>query len=165
MPPLQKNSHCSFCGHPFEVASPWPRRCAGCDNTSYLNPLPVAVLLLPVDGGVLVVRRSIPPGLGLLALPGGYINLGESWQAAAVRELREETGIEVDVREVDEFRVRSAPDGTLLVFGIAEPRTESELPPFVATNETSERVILRAPEELAFSLHTETLAAFFSCMS
>ncbi|MBC8076948.1 MAG: NUDIX hydrolase, partial [Chloroflexales bacterium] len=66
----QKNAHCSYCGAPFAAAAPWPRRCAACGNTSYLNPLPVAVVLVPVGGGVLLVRRAIPPQQGTLALPG-----------------------------------------------------------------------------------------------
>ena len=157
-----KNSHCSFCGHPFGAGHSWPRTCANCGNTSYVNPLPVAVLLLPVDDGLLVVRRGIPPRLGELALPGGYINVGESWQAAAVRELFEETGVTADPAAVREFAVRSAPDGTLLVFGLAAPTSEAALPPFAPTAEASERLVLRAPAPLAFPLHTAIAAQFFA---
>ena len=81
---MQKNSHCSYCGARFAEDGPWPRRCAACANVSYLNPLPVAVLLQPVDDGLLVIRRAIAP-VGRLALPGGFIDVGESWQAAAAR--------------------------------------------------------------------------------
>ena len=73
--PYRKNSYCSYCGHPFAPDQPWPRRCEHCHNVTFQNPLPVAVLLLPVDDGVLVVRRAIQPRLGQLALPGGYIVL------------------------------------------------------------------------------------------
>jgi NADH pyrophosphatase NudC (nudix superfamily) len=82
----RKNSHCSYCGHPFLKTKPWPRDCANCGNTSYLNPLPVSVVLVPVDNGLLFIRRRIEPGKGKLALPGGFINLGETWQEAGVRE-------------------------------------------------------------------------------
>src|ERR1700687_165917 len=77
-----RNTHCSFCGHAFQPDAPWPRACAECGQVSYLKPLPVAVTLVPVDDGLLVVRRGIEPGRGRLALPGGYINLGETWQQA-----------------------------------------------------------------------------------
>ncbi|MCX6046047.1 MAG: NUDIX domain-containing protein [Chloroflexi bacterium] len=158
----QKNSHCSYCGQPFVAEQAWPRRCANCNNVTFVNPLPVAVLLLPVDDGVLVVRRGIQPRLGQLALPGGYIELGEAWQAAAARELYEEAGITVDPQTIHEFRVRSAPDGTVLIFGLAPKRHAADLPPFVPTSEASERVILAEPAELAFSLHTEVVQAFFA---
>jgi ADP-ribose pyrophosphatase YjhB (NUDIX family) len=157
----QKDSHCSYCGRPFADGAAWPRTCAGCDSVSYKNPLPVAVLLLPVDGGLLTVRRGIPPQIGKLSLPGGFIDFGETWQEAAVRELSEETNVVVPADEVEEFRVRSSPGGHLLVFGIARPRRSEELPPFVPNEESTERVVLAGPTELAFPLHTEAARLFF----
>jgi ADP-ribose pyrophosphatase YjhB (NUDIX family) len=159
-----RNSHCSYCGQRFVEGQPFPRTCAGCQRITYLNPLPVAVVLLPVDGGLLAVRRGIEPRRGRLALPGGYINLGESWQEAGARELFEETGIRIDPAEVADFRVLSAPDGTVLIFGLARPRRGADLPPFVPTEETAERVVLRGPheEELAFPLHARVVQEFFA---
>jgi len=157
----KKNSHCSYCGGVFPEDAKWPRKCGHCGNTSFVNPLPVAVLVVPVDDGVLVIRRAIEPRKGQLALPGGFIDFGESWQAAAARELREETGVVIEPSTVCVFDVLSAPDGTLLVFGLAERLTGAALPPFVATTETSERLILNEPTALAFPLHTQVLAAYF----
>lgn len=97
-------------------------------EASYRNPLPVAVVLVPVDDGLLVVRRSIPPRSGLLALPGGFINHGEGWQEAGAREVEEETGLRIEPATIREFAVRSAPDGTLLVFGMAAPLRAADLP-------------------------------------
>lgn len=158
----EKNLYCSFCGHRFADQQPWPRTCAGCQQTLYLNPVPVAVLLLQVDAGLLVIRRGIPPRQGRLALPGGYINLGESWQAAASRELFEETGVRIEAATVQDFRTLSAPDGTVLVFGLARFGAASKLPPFVATDETTERLVLYAPEELGFPLHTQVVREYFA---
>src|SRR6187402_854244 len=66
--------HCSHCGLVWPADLPWPRVCAGCGETTWSNPLPVAVVLLPVksgDGqtGLVVVRRDIEPFRGELALP------------------------------------------------------------------------------------------------
>lgn len=158
---VKKNSHCTHCGGAFPEDARWPRKCNHCGNTSYVNPLPVAVLVVPVDNGVLVVRRNIEPRKGQLALPGGFIDFGESWQAAAARELREEAGVVTDPDTICVLDVLSAPDGTLLVFGLAERLTSAELPPFIETSETSERVIVSAPTELAFPLHTRVLTAYF----
>lgn len=150
--------YCTACGGP--LAASWPRRCA-CGHTAYRNPLPVAVLLLPVDDGLLVIRRDIDPGRGLPALPGGFIEHGETWQRAAARELAEEAGVTLDPAGIALFDTVSAPDGTLLVFGIADRVDSADLPASAATAESTGWEVLRAPVPLAFPLHTAAVARFF----
>lgn len=153
-------AHCTFCGARFPPGRPWPRRCGACGETSYLNPKPVAVAVQPVGAGLLVVRRGIPPAEKLLALPGGYIDVDETWQAAAVRELGEETGIQADASAVRLFDTLSAPDGTLLVFGVLP--SISELPDFTANEETLDLEVLSRPEPLGFDLHTQVADRWFA---
>ena len=162
MTPRKKNSCCSYCGHAFTEAQSWPRTCGSCSTISYVNPLPVAVALLPVDGGILCVRRTIEPARGKLALPGGFLELHETWEQGCARELREETGVAIDASEVRLFRVYSAArEGLLLIFGLARPRRAAELPEFLANEEASEMLVLPGPVELAFPLHTLVLAEYF----
>lgn len=157
-----KNAHCSYCGQLFKPEHPWPRTCEYCRNTSFVNPLPVAVVLVPVDGGLLAIRRGVAPRQGMLALPGGFIDVGESWQAAGAREVFEETGVTIDPAAIRDVRALSAPDGTVLIFGIAPPLAAAELPPFAPHAEASERVILGEPAELAFPLHTQVVREYFA---
>jgi ADP-ribose pyrophosphatase YjhB (NUDIX family) len=157
-----KNSHCSYCGEPFAAEQAWPRTCSACGHTSYLNPAPVAVVLVPVDGGLLCVRRSIEPKKGELALPGGFMEVHETWQEGCARELREETGVVIAAEEIELFRVSSAAkEGLLLVFGLAGPRRLADLPAFVHNEEVSERTVLGQPAELAFPLHTRVVREYF----
>lgn len=157
-----KHVFCSYCGRPFSPAQTWPRHCAHCHNTTFLNPTPVAVILQPVGEGLLVVRRGIEPGLGKLALPGGYIELGESWQTAAARELFEETGVRIDPAAIRLFDVHSAADaGVILIFGLAPPLSPADLVPFEPTPEAAELVILMETAEMAFLLHQRVVAAYF----
>lgn len=159
---FQQYSHCSFCGHPFEADQPWPRRCPYCQNVTFLNPTPIVVILLPVDEGLLVIRRGIPPQQGWLALPGGFVDYGESWQEAGAREVWEETGVRIEPQEIEEFWVRSTPQGDqILIFGLARPHTAATLPPFEPSPETTERAVITKPQELAFPLHTEVVKSFF----
>jgi ADP-ribose pyrophosphatase YjhB (NUDIX family) len=158
----EPNSHCGFCGAAFAPQAPWPRTCAACGNTSFLNPFPVAVALVPVDAGLLVVRRGIEPGRGGLALPGGYINRGESWQEGCAREVREETGLTLDPALISEFGVRSAPHDSLLIFGLCPPLRQSSLAPFQMDAETLECLVIYEPQALVFSLHTEMVRDYFA---
>ncbi len=161
-----KDSHCSWCGTAFpEEALSWPRHCTHCGHTSYKNPLPVAVALIPVKGGGLVgVRRGIPPRKGEVALPGGFIDVGESWQAACAREVEEELGLSIDARSITVHTVLSAPDGTVLIMGLTPEINLNEAPEFVPNDETMERLVIEPAEdlELAFPLHTEAVKLYFS---
>jgi 8-oxo-dGTP diphosphatase len=56
--------------------------------------------LLLLDGKLVCVRRGRDPFAGRLALPGGFVELGETVQEAVVREVREETGLETRVRRL-----------------------------------------------------------------
>ena len=157
----EKKSYCSYCGAPFATAQPWPRLCVNCGNTSYRNPLPVAVVMMPVGAGLVVIRRNTEPRKGTLTLPGGYIDFGETWQQAGSREALEETGIAVSSAELRLFDVMNGLDGTLVVFGLAARRPASCLRPF-SSEETQEVALIEGPTELGFSMHSEVAARFFA---
>jgi 8-oxo-dGTP diphosphatase len=135
---------------------------------TWSNPLPVAVVLLPVGYpdrriGLVAVRRDIEPFRGELALPGGFIETGESWREAAVRELVEETGLSARPDQVRLFDVHSSVQGrSLLVFGILPVRSAEDLPPSAPTEEATEWLVLTAAQPLAFPTHTEAMADFFA---
>ncbi len=66
-------------------------------KSSYRNPLLTVDIIIEVSGGVLLIeRKNPPPGY---ALPGGFVDYGESLEAAARREAREETSLQVDLLE------------------------------------------------------------------
>jgi ADP-ribose pyrophosphatase YjhB (NUDIX family) len=126
----------------------------------------VAVALLPVrdagSAGLVVIRRTIRPQLGRLALPGGFVDHGESWQQAVVRELAEETGIPAQAAEVTLADVMTdEAGGYLLVFGLLPERAAAELPPSTPTDETDGYQLLHESAELGFPLHTRAMRRWF----
>lgn len=158
---IEEYSHCSYCGGKFSTAAPWPRTCPACHRTSYRNPLPVVVTLLPIGAGLVVIRRNIEPSKGTLTLPGGYLDLGESWQEGARRELWEETGIAIAASEMTLYDVQNGLDDTLVIFGLSAPQPREVLKPF-CSEETQEVVLIEAPIELGFTMHTRVVKRYFA---
>ena len=88
---------CATCGGALErrVTGGVQRHvCPACGAVHYRNPLPVAAsVVLSQDREVLLVKRRRPPHRGRWCLPTGFAEMAESIEAAALRELTEETGI------------------------------------------------------------------------
>ncbi len=57
-------------------------------------------MIFEVDGGIVMTQRAIEPGYGKWTFPGGFMDQGETAEAAASREAREEAGVEVEVGEI-----------------------------------------------------------------
>ena len=71
--------------------------CGACGFVFYLGPKLVVGAIFELDGGVVLIQRSIEPGYGKWTFPGGFVERGEVAEAAAVREVLEESGIEIEV--------------------------------------------------------------------
>ena len=61
--------------------------------TEYRNPFPTVDIIIEVEGGIVLIERKNPPHGW--AIPGGFVDYGETVEAAAVREAKEETGLVV----------------------------------------------------------------------
>ena len=94
---------CPACGgalEPRSLKAGDPERlvCGRCGFVFYLDPkVAVGTIIEMTDGGIVLVRRAIEPGYGLWVFPGGYVDRGEEVQAAAVREAREESGLDIRI--------------------------------------------------------------------
>lgn len=71
--------------------------CPGCGVRHWRNPKPCAGGLVTRDGRLLLLRRSIEPWRGRWDIPGGFCDADEHPEATVIREVREETGLEVRV--------------------------------------------------------------------
>jgi 8-oxo-dGTP diphosphatase len=73
---------------------------------TYRNPTPTVDIIIDVEGRIVLIKRKNPP-YGW-ALPGGFVDYGESYETAAVREAEEETGLAVT--DLAQFHTYSRPD-------------------------------------------------------
>jgi len=65
----------------------------GSTVTGFRNPVPTVDIIIEIGGGIVLIKRKNPP-FGW-ALPGGFVDYGEPLESAAVREAKEETGLDV----------------------------------------------------------------------
>lgn len=88
---------CPKCGSPeFRVTGSRSFCCSSCRFEWYINSsAAVAVLLFNEKGELLFTRRAVEPHRGKLDLPGGFIDPMETAEQAAIREIREELGVEI----------------------------------------------------------------------
>lgn len=143
----------------------WPvmMKCPNCgaEVETHRNPVPTVDVIIAVDGGiVLIERKNPPPGW---ALPGGFVDYGESYEDAARREALEETGLRV--RDLRQFHTYSNPG--------RDPRMHTASTVFTAVAEgrprggdDAARAEIFSPEnlpELAFD-HARILADYFAAV-
>lgn len=83
-------------------------KCPNCGEVVkiFLNPFPTVDIIIRVEGRIVLIERKNPPEGW--ALPGGFVDYGESLEAAAIREAKEETGL--DLENLRQFRAYSDPD-------------------------------------------------------
>lgn len=93
--------YCQVCGGPLRVQQVIDHErlvCSRCGEVAYLDAkVAASTITLLNKEQVVLVRRSINPGYGLWVLPGGFIERGETVPEGAIRETREEVGLEVEV--------------------------------------------------------------------
>ena len=96
---------CALCGGAMRERIVLPDRkrlrvCSRCGFIDFQGPKLVAGCLVIDAGRVLLLRRAIPPRLGYWTFPGGYVDLGEMLEAAALRETAEEVAMNVAIKRL-----------------------------------------------------------------
>ena len=95
--------NCPKCGHELvtKLIKPGdPERlvCSACSYVLYLDPkVAVGTIITTDNKQIVMVRRAIEPGYGQWVFPGGYVDRGEVVREAALREAREEAGVEIRI--------------------------------------------------------------------
>ncbi len=167
----RKNNHCGYtfcplCGKKLvrsTEAGRWRMVCAdeSCGFVFYQNPVPAAGAIIVENDKILLVKRAHHPKVDWWCIPAGYMEWDEHPSETAVREVREETGLEIELRSL--FEVYSGDD---------DPRTNAVLVLYLADRSGGE---MRAgddasevrffgfdelPESLAFEAHNQAIADY-----
>ena len=156
---------CGLCGGAMRMREVLPdhKRFKVCDQCGYVDfpgPKLVAGCLVIDAGRVLLLRRGIMPRIGKWTFPGGYVDLGETPEQAAIRETIEEVGMSVGLsRLLGLYSDPAQPIAAVAVY-LAEPGTE---PPGLSEEATEVRYF--APheipwDELAFHTTEASLKAW-----
>lgn len=97
--PLYQFEYCPICGaKTFVEQNVKAKKCTTCGFTYYFNPSSaVACFIRNAKGELLLVRRGKEPAKGTLDLPGGFVDMYETGEEAARREVKEETGLELQI--------------------------------------------------------------------
>lgn len=98
-------------------------RCPKCDTEIpvFKNPIPTVDIIIEMEDGIVLIERKNPPHGW--ALPGGFVDYGESYEQAAIREAEEETGLKVKL--IRQFHTYSEPG--------RDPRHHTASTVFIAT--------------------------------
>ncbi len=123
-----EDQFCAGCGTRLESRQLEGRTrpvCPACGRVVYYDPKVAATCVIQRDDRALLVRRAMPTGYGLWSLPGGYVDRGELVEAAAAREVWEETGLRVSIGEL--IGVFSQSQHPVVVVAYAATETGGEL--------------------------------------
>ena len=114
---------CPYCGDAVikRVVAGRPRpHCPACQQTFFADPKLAVAVLIDVDGQLVLQRRAIEPGLGRWSFPSGFVERGERVEDAAIREAREEVGLDVRLTRLLGLYSESGNPVVLAVY-LAEP--------------------------------------------
>jgi 8-oxo-dGTP diphosphatase len=124
------------------------------------NPLPTVDIIIKYKKGIVLIKRKNPP-VGW-ALPGGFVDYGESLEAAAIREAKEETGL--DVERIRQFHTYSDPKRDPRHHTITTVFTAKAKGKAVAGDDAQEIGIFskdNLPEQIVFD-HTDVINDYFT---
>ncbi len=96
--------YCPACGaEAFRALDAKQYECESCGFVYFQNVAAAAGAVIEAEGKLLLVERAKEPDIGMLDLPGGFVDPGESLEEALVRELKEELGLQLTVSNCREY--------------------------------------------------------------
>ena len=154
-------AYCPMCATPLieKNVSGMPRAvCPACSFIHFQQPKLVAVVVVQYQDTLLLGKRNIEPGKGLWNFCGGYVELGETVEAAAIREVKEESNLDVQLGRL--IGVYSAGNGSHIIIAYQASMLDHQVSSLAAQpEEVSELAFFRWENlpTLAFPVHQDIL--------
>jgi len=159
---------CPRCGVQSAKQTSSPFACSACGYRHYFSPCAaVGALIADCQGQLLLIVRAKDPSKGMLAFPGGFVDAGETAEAALVREIQEEVNLDVDdVQFLASFPNQYAFSGVVIpvadLFFVASVVAETDI--VVQEGEVDEARWIAPtdvdPNSLAFETHRQALQQY-----
>jgi len=163
---MEQKSFCPRCGSPLtdKIRKGRIRRyCDTCREPVYENPIPVTCIVVSDRmNRILLVKRNIEPKFGQWCLPGGFMELDETPERCALRELKEETGLSGRIDML--LGVTTSPNlqyGTVLMLGYLIAQVSGSIKP---GDDVSEAAYFQhdALPDIAFKSHRQFIRIYFA---
>lgn len=95
--------YCPQCGHLWDSPGATSKigkhiACKHCDFILYKDPKVAVCVIIEVKGKIVMLKRSLPTEYGNWAIPGGFVDAGESLEMAAIREVQEEVLLNIEIQ-------------------------------------------------------------------
>ncbi len=159
-------NYCPECGQaltPKEDGDKISPHCDNCERFYYHNPIPVTTcIVVNSNNEILLTRRAVEPRIGEWCLPGGFMELKETPEKCATRELKEETGLKAKEDEIELLGICAHPSrslGSVLVISYLVRKWEGSITPGSDVAEAKFFSLNNMPQ-LAFDLHKDILKSY-----
>ncbi len=116
---MEESRFCHRCAAPMAAQLHEGRTrpvCTACGAVFFLDPKVVAGVIIEIEGKIVMLRRKLEPGIGKWTFPAGFVDRGEVLEDAAAREVREETGLKVEITGLVGLYSRKGDANILAVF-------------------------------------------------
>ena len=154
---------CPLCANPITTVEIGGREriaCSSCDFVHWDNPKPVTATLVPMNDGLVLVRRKFEPFVDYWCLPGGFMESTEHPEQSAIREVFEETGLKVELNRILGAASPGHGVNVVILFYLAKPASGV----LTAGDDASEVGVFKKhelPPNIAFDLHRKIITQWF----
>ncbi|MBW1899291.1 MAG: NUDIX hydrolase [Deltaproteobacteria bacterium] len=163
---MRQKKFCHYCGNRLidkHIEGRVRRYCNKCLEPMYENPVPATcVVVADKHNNIWLVKRSVEPKVGYWCLPGGFMELGETPEQAALRELKEETNITGKIEMLLGISANPSPTYRTVLMGGYLVRNFSGDP--MAGDDASDIGCFGPDDlpEIAFESHRQFIRIFYS---